>query len=424
LKNAGYVSLRKSRKAALISSFVALLVCAAYALSGGWSAPASLSTPIPPTFYTTTPAVGVNSSGAQAAAWVNESNYLLLQVAARDAAGNWSQAQTLTPASGWNAAEPAVAVGPAGNAVAIWDIYQVNPPNQLLVQASTRPAHGTWGPVVTVSATGGSVPQIAMDANGNAIAIWTQNGVIDSATLRAGGAWSAPVALSGTTASSPTLAVNAKGDAVAGWKTSNGAVFVAERKSGTWTASTVIAPAAFRAGGPHVALNGPGDAAIAWSGRGTTLVATRAANGSWSSPTTLSTSSAGLTARVALDDAGNAVAVFALVKLSGNSYVYPLQAVSRPAGGAWGSAVTISGPNDSSGSINLGATPLGTFVAGWVDGLLNVRSAIRPAGKTAFGDPVTLIGGSQLDLVVAPGISTATWIGGGPTVQVSTNATP
>jgi hypothetical protein len=187
----------------------------------------------------------------------------------------------------------------------------------------------------------------------------------------------------------------------------------------------MIAPAAYRAGGPHVALNGPGDAAIAWSGRGTTRVATRPANGVWSSPTTISTSSAGLTARVALDDAGNAVALFALVKLSGNSYVYPVQAVSRPANGAWGSAVTISGPSDYSASINLVATPLGSFVAGWVDdNTLSVRTAIRPAGKTAFGAPVTLIGGSQLDLSVAPGNTAATWIGGGPTVQVSTNSAP
>jgi len=252
-----------------------------------------------------------------------------------------------------------------------------------------------------------------------------QSGVIEAATLPAGGAWSAPIALSGTTASSPTLAVNARGDAVAGWKTSNGAIFVAERKAGAWTAPVMIAAAAFRAGGPHVALNGPGDAAIAWSGRGTTRVATRPAGGVWSSPTTISTSSAGLTARVALDDAGNAIAVFALVKLSGNNYVYPVQAVSRPAGGAWGSAVTISGASDYSASINLVATPLGTFIAGWVDdNSLNVRSAIRSVGKTAFGAPVTLINGSQLDLAVAPGNTAATWIGGGPSVQVSTNNTP
>jgi hypothetical protein len=415
------------RASSLVLGVLLLLVCAAYALSGGWSAPVSLSTPIPPTFYTTTPAVGINSSGAQAAAWINESNYLLLQVAARDAGGSWSKSQTLTPASGWNAAEPAVAVGPAGNAVAIWEIYEVNPPNLLVVQASARPAHGAWGPVVTVSPTSGSatVPQIAMDANGNAVAIWVQSGVIEAATLPAGGVWSAPVALSGTSASSPTLAVNARGDAVAGWKTSNGAIFVAERKSGAWTAPVSIAAPAYRAGGPHLALNGPGDAAIAWSGRGTTLVASRPANGVWISPTTISTSSAGLTARVALDDAGNAVAVFALVKLSGSSYVYPVQAVARTAGGAWGSAVTISGASDYSASINLVATPLGTFIAGWVDdNSLNVRSAIRPIGQAKFGAPVTLIGGSQLDLAVAPGNTAATWIGGGPSVQVSTNSTP
>lgn len=419
------LTLRRASKLAL--GVVLLLVCAAFALSGGWSAPVSLSTPIPPTLYTTTPAVGINSSGAQAAAWVNESNYLLLQVAARDAGGSWSKAQTLTPASGWNAAVPAVAVGPGGNAVAIWEIYEVNPPNELVVQASARPAHGAWGPVVTVSSTSGqsTVPQVAMDSNGNAVAIWVQSGVIEAATLPAGGAWSAPVAISGTASAQPVLAVNARGDAVAGWKTSTGAIFVAERKSGAWTAPVQIAAAAYRAGSPHVALNGPGDAAIAWSGRGTTLVATRPAGGVWSSSTTLSTASAGATARVALDDAGNAVALFALVKFSGSSYVYPVQAVARPAGGTWGSAVTISGASDYSASINLVATPLGTFVAGWVDdNTLNVRSAIRAIGQAKFGAPVTLIGGSQLDLAVAPGNTAAAWIGGGPSVQISTNSTP
>ena len=34
---------------------------------GGWSTPVSLSIPIPPTFYTASPAVGINSLGAQAA---------------------------------------------------------------------------------------------------------------------------------------------------------------------------------------------------------------------------------------------------------------------------------------------------------------------------------------------------------------------
>jgi hypothetical protein len=424
---------RSALSAAGMISTLPVLACLAYAFAGGWSAPVSLSTPIPPTFYTTAPSVAINSSGAQAAAWINEGNDLLLQVAARDAGGNWNKAQTLTPLNGDNAADPDVAVGPAGNAVAVWDLYQINPPNALLVQASTRPAHGSWGPVVTLSSTtsSSSLPKVGTDASGNAIAIWLQttssSSAIVSATLPSGGSWSTPLAIStpGVSAANPCLAINANDDAVAGWQTSNGQILVAERKAGTWGAPITIAKPAFRQGSPRVALNNVGDAAIAWSGRGTTLVATRAAGGNWTTPTTVSKQSEGATARIALDDAGNAVALFALVKYTGGGYVYPMQVVSRPAGGSWSTPVTISGASDYSTAVHLVATPAGTFIAGWVDDTtFTVRAAVRPAGQINFGAPANIDSGSQLDLVAAPGFTAATWIGSGPAVRVSTNSTP
>jgi hypothetical protein len=403
------------------------LIGAAYAAAGGWSTSVSLSTPIEPTLNTSSPTSAINSSGAQVAAWINEGNDLLLQVAARDAGASWSAAQTLTPAAGFNASDPAVAIDPAGTAVAIWSLYQINPPNQLVIQASTRPAHGVWGPVVTVSSTSGSstVPKVAMDSSGNAVAIWMQNGIVESATLPAFGSWTAPVALSasGISASSPALAVNASGIAIAGWQTSRGQILVAERHSAVWGAPATIAAPAFRAGTPSVAINGTGAAAIAWSGRGTTLVATRPAGGSWSTPTTVSTQSEGGTARIALDDSGNAVAAFAMVRNSGASY--PVQVVTRLAGGTWSTPTTISAVADYSTSVGLVATPAGSFIAGWVDDTtFTVRAAIRSAGQSVFSAPVALGGGRELDLSAASGHVIASWIGSGPSVDVSTNAIP
>ena len=91
-----------------------------------------------------------------------------------------------------------------------------------------------------------------------------------------------------------------------------------------------------------------------------------ARRGAWAAPTKVSSTSEGATARIAVDGAGNAVALFALVKSSGFGDVYPLQAVSRPAGGAWGAPVTISGANDTVASPSVVATPLGTFTIAWV----------------------------------------------------------
>jgi len=411
-----------------------VLVCAALAASGVWSAPVTLSTPIPPTYYATSPAVDVNSSGAHAAAWVNEDNYLLLQVAAQDAGGSWSQAQTLTPRSGANAADPAVAIGPSGNAVAMWDLWQTNSSQGTVIQASSRPAHGSWSAAVSLTSpttSSSSQSQVGMDANGNAVAIWLQttstSSAIETANLPNGGSWTAPAPIStpGVSASNPTLAVNAPGDAVATWQTASGQIFVAERTSQVWGAPISIAPPSFRQGSPHVALNDRGDAALAWSGRGTTFVATRPAGGAWSAPTKVSATSAGATARIAIDYAGNAVALFELVKSTGSGYVYPLQAVSHPAGGSWGAPATISGVNETAASPNIVATPLGTFVAAWTESATGaVKAVIRPAGQTAFGAATVIGYGSQPFLAVAAGKTAATWIGPGPAVQVSDANTP
>jgi len=270
-----------------------------------------------------------------------------------------------------------------------------------------------------------------MDASGNAVAIWVQGSstasTIESANLPSSGAWTTPVALSaaGASGTNPTLAVNASGDAIAGWQTSssNPQIVVAERRSGIWQAPVIIAPAAFRQNSPHVALNDNGDAAIAWTGRGTALVATRPAGGAWSAPATISTSSLGGSARVALDDSGNAIMIFQLVKYTGSGYTYPVEAVARSAGGSWGVPVTVSGANDYGSSPNVVATPLGTFVVGWADNnTLTARAAIRPSGQTGFGPPSVLSSGNSVFLAAAAGHTAAIWIGSA--VQVSDAITP
>jgi hypothetical protein len=404
---------------------------AVYAASG-WTPPVSLSVPIAPTYYATSPAVAVASTGAQAAAWINEDNYLLLQVAAQDAGGAWTPAQTLTPASGVNAADPTVAVSPKGNAVAMWDVYTSG--GLLLVQASARAANGSWGAVKTLTSGGVSstLPKVGMDANGNAVAIWLQTtstgSAIEASYLPASGSWTTPAAISaaGSAAAQPVLAVNSAGDAIAGWQTSsNGQIVVAERHAGVWTAPVIIAAAAFRQNSPHVALNDRGDAAVVWTGRGTALAAIRPAGGGWSATTTLSTQSSGASARVAIDSSGNTIAIFQLVQYTGSSYSYPVQAVAHPAGGTWGALVTISGTNDYGSSPNLVVTPLGTFVAAWEDdNTISIRAAIRPAGQSAFGRFAVIGSGSQAFLAAAAGHTAATWIGPGPTAQVSDNLTP
>jgi hypothetical protein len=395
--------------------------------TGGWSAPATLSTPVPPSFYTAYPFVAINSSGAKVAAWINEDNFLLLQVATQDAGGSWSAARSLS-SSNADAGTPAVAIGPGGNAVAMWDLFQTG--QGVVIQASARPAHGSWGPVATLSPASDSAssPKVGMDANGNAVAIWLldtgTSTSIRSSYLPVGGSWTTPVQIStlGVTARRPSLAVNASGDALAVWETASGQILVAERKSGAWGAPVSIAPAFYRQNAAQVALGGRGDAAIVWSRAYNSFVATRDAGGSWSAPTTVSTRSAGGSVSVAVDGSGNAVLVYVSLAVPNAN---PVVAITRSAGGSWSAPSTISSPSEAALGPSVVATPAGTFVAGWNSSTHNtVVAAIRAAGQTTFGSPATVGTGGQLDLSIAPGHTAATWLGTGPAVQVSDNNAP
>src|SRR5262249_40307259 len=98
----------------------------------------------------------------------------------------------------------------------------------LLSDAAAAPA---WLQRHDLSAHGedAAAPRIALDAAGDAVAVWRRfdgaDYVIQSAARPAGGSWSAPVDLSapGEEAQSPQLAVDAAGDAVAVWTRFNGA---------------------------------------------------------------------------------------------------------------------------------------------------------------------------------------------------------
>ena len=75
--------------------------------------------------------------------------------------------------SGENAEDPAIAIDPAGAAVALWSRSDGSPS---VIQSRIRPAGGGWEPVVRLSEVGQSsnVPQLAFDAEGNGVSVWTR----------------------------------------------------------------------------------------------------------------------------------------------------------------------------------------------------------------------------------------------------------
>ena len=116
------------------------------------------------------------------------------------------------------ATAPQIASDADGDAVAVWS----NSENR--VRARTISAAGVLGPVPTLSAAGQSVayPQIASDADGDAVAVWRgwdagSDYRIQARQISAAGTLGAIETLSGYVEEAPQIASDADGDAVAVW---------------------------------------------------------------------------------------------------------------------------------------------------------------------------------------------------------------
>ncbi len=166
---------------------------------------------------------------------------------------------------------------PDGRVTAIWDHRDGAAPSYVAFADRGAPfATGAWAPFTRLSnpAVSSSEPTLALDAAGNAGAIWLAGGQIVSAFRTAGGAFSAPKPLSGaTTLKGEAVAASPNGDMMAayvGASNGNDAIFSARRRTGT-EFGDVLGVAATPPGGavaqldsPRIALDDQGNAFAVW----------------------------------------------------------------------------------------------------------------------------------------------------------------
>jgi len=179
----------------------------------------------------TAPRIAMNPSGDTLVVWSQEEEELeRLWSSHTDAGGTWTTPEPIqdTPASYLRVADLAIDV--VGNGLAVWDEDQ-----RTRVWVNRFSAGMGWqgAELLDATAVDASAPRVAMDADGNAIAVWlrtddaTQKVWASRYTLASG--WGSPELISGTAAScdDPRIAVGASGDAVAVWNQSDPAQAVA-----------------------------------------------------------------------------------------------------------------------------------------------------------------------------------------------------
>jgi PKD domain len=316
----------------------------------------------------------------------------------------------------------------------------------ILVAWSVWPAGaaaGEWelaGPFgAGVSYSYGAHPRLAMNGAGEAALIFGFNGI--RVSLRpVGGSFADPewggvlVSSEGVEGSLPDVAMDAAGDTIAVWRQSTGAhpqIYAAFRPSGgQFGPPTAVSPEGREASAPAVAIDSRGDATVAWlSNDGTSEVvqtATASPGGDFSSPVALSGNGDDASnVQVAMTSQGDAVVSW--TRSSGGSD--ELEVAMRQAGGTF-AAPNAQGDGEIVGEAQPASVPhvvtdaIGDTFAVWKGSGGAVREAYLAAGSSAFGEPVTLgeTSGSPSAAMDEAGEAVVVWPSG-RNVQVATAST-
>jgi hypothetical protein len=264
----------------------------------------------------------------------------------------WSAPQAITSGV---AANPSLAVDPAGDAYAVWTGIAPGRRPHPVLRVATRPAGAAWNPAQVLSLDG-IFPSVSADADGDAIAAWQTTAAprrIQFARYDPIMGWSAAGSLSPGPATAVSVGMNPAGEAVAAWVRLRGSgahpqpagIQIAVAAPGSTFAPAVTIAGADRAAAPQVAIDASGDAAVAWqaAAKGHCLVKATFvyATAVIVNPRTVSAANAACTAsqQVGIDAAGDATVVW-LARHSRQRY--DVQAMTRARNGRWSARLTLA----------------------------------------------------------------------------------
>lgn len=240
-----------------------------YAVGGDWGTSTSLETNASDATY---PKVAMDTAGNAFAVWTqSDGTYQSIWTNRYVAGLGWGIA-TLIESNAGTAVSPQVAMDAAGNAMAVWRQTVVT--GYLRIWASRYQAGTGWSTptIIETNATGGGQPEVAVDNSGNAVAVWTQSDGTRSNLWAnryvAGVGWGTATLIENhaNNVVDPKVAMDTAGNAVAVWQESGSSNIWANRyAAGTgWDTATLIETNVATAGYPDVAIDTAGNALAVW----------------------------------------------------------------------------------------------------------------------------------------------------------------
>jgi len=226
------------------------------------------------------PKIAFDTSGHAIAVWQQFDGTRYNITANRYSAGTWGAAVTISNMSNPSdsAINPHVALDTGGNALAVWQQWDSTLPGRNNIMANRYDAVTGWGTAGLIEADAGNAydADIAIDKYGNALAVWyqfdgTRNNIMAN-RYTSGSGWglaAVPIETGAFDASSPKIAIDANGNALTVWSQSDGTRtnILANRYTfgSGWGIDTLIETD--NAGGaryPQVAFDASGNAVAVW----------------------------------------------------------------------------------------------------------------------------------------------------------------
>jgi hypothetical protein len=239
---------------------------------------------------------------------------------------------------------------------------------------------GVWGPAAQIETdiAVGTDPQIAFDPDGNAIAVWINDGseVYANRYTAATASWGTAAERIDSLPSAVTdlqLAMSSDGTAVAVWTKAQGQAknIRAARYNGTsWEAHVGLESNGGIAQSPQVAIDESGNAIVVWlqpSNSVNSIWYNRydASGAGWGSEDVLElTDNVAFAPQVAIDSSGNAIVVWAQDNGFGTNAIY---AALYTAGASWSAAETIGAGTNNGYSAQIAMDSDGNASAVWYE---------------------------------------------------------
>ena len=153
----------------------------------------------------------------------------------------WGTAALIETDDAGNAYDPQIALDASGNALAVWSQFDGTNNNIVANRYTAGSGWGTAAPIETDYALNTGTPQIALDADGNALAVWVHSDGtrynIWANRYTAGSGWGTAEIIetdNAGSAGSPQIAFDINGNALAVWQQTDNSTEGASTRSNIW----------------------------------------------------------------------------------------------------------------------------------------------------------------------------------------------